>query len=257
MTRTYSQRTRLLLLSVLLSGASTRATLVITTGDRVLLPNQTGQALDLFVDNPGTELPYGGLNFSIRIGADGSSGPILTGVNLLDGTPLFAEAFGGQFAEASNTPREQFWSVASPTATLPAGRSLLATLTLATTGIESGSWTLNLQALGMPNTQLLDHEGQEHELVIVNGTLSVITPVPEPAEIGVMAGLWLLTLSLWHAATSKLACRSDARSLDAPRSSSAPSGRSVTPLAQGSHSTAIVTPLAPDRRRAGRWRRGR
>lgn len=179
--------------AALLAALPAPAALVITVGSHDLQPNQAGQQVSLHVGNTGGALDYGGLNFSVRIG-DGTAGPALTAVDLLSGTPLAApDNFGGQFPDSGNTSWKQFWSVASTTATLPAGDSLLVTLTFDTTGLSDGAWALSLFGTGMPATQLLDRSGGEFAVALQNGTLTV---VPEPGALAGAAGAALLAFGL-------------------------------------------------------------
>lgn len=182
--------------------SSVSAAYVITVGDFNLQPNQSDQQVSLFIENTGGSSDYGGLNFSILVG-DGLSGPAITGVNLLTGTPFEAANFGGQFADGANTPRQQFWSVASLSAVLPAGQSRLATLTFDTTGLTPGSWSLNLFGSGMPSTALFDYTASEYTALFENGTLTV---VPEPETYGLLAAAGLMGFALWrrHAGLGRL-----------------------------------------------------
>lgn len=179
--------------AALLIALPAPAALILTVGDLTLQPGQAGQQVALHLGNTGGALDYGGLNFSVRLG-DGTAGPALTGVDLLTGTPLAApDNFGGQFPDSENTPWKQFWSVASTTATLPAGDSLLVTLTFDTTGLSDGTWALSLFGTGMPATQLLDRAGGEYAVTLQNGTLTV---VPEPGVLAGVAGVALLAFAL-------------------------------------------------------------
>ncbi|HMO64880.1 MAG TPA: hypothetical protein PKE47_06610, partial [Verrucomicrobiota bacterium] len=75
--------------AALLVSLPAPAALILSVGDHLLQPNQAGQQVELFVENTGGPLAYGGLDFSVRVG-DGTAGPALTGVDLLAGPAVSA-----------------------------------------------------------------------------------------------------------------------------------------------------------------------
>ena len=132
--------TRLTALSTLLVGVSLSAQPTVNVGPVDLQPDQAGQQVQVTVS--GTE-SIGGLEFFAQVG-DGSSGPVITGVDLLNGTIFEADNFG-QF-DLGSGPRN---AAASTSVFFDAVQAdgLLATLTISTEGITGpGRFGLTLSS---------------------------------------------------------------------------------------------------------------
>jgi hypothetical protein len=149
----------------------------ILVGDHSLQPEQAGQTIILNVS--GGDF-VAGLNFNAQV-ADGGSeaggtinGPKITGVDLLTGTP-FAGNNTGQ-TEGGGVPQVAIYTVTTQNGTVSADGKL-ATLTLDTTGIAPGVYSLSLfETLNGP-TSFLSGTGDTIDAAITDGSITI---VPEP-----------------------------------------------------------------------------
>jgi hypothetical protein len=174
------------------------AGLVIDLGSQgpiVLQSGTAGQSVDVFVRNDGPAIAVGGLDLRIGLIGNLSPAPAITSVTLQSG-PLFTAVNAAQAADANNGPQAQFWSVSinDPSAppTLSGGGVLtrIGTLTLSTTGVGIGSWTL---LLSLPETSFSDPIGNPLPLSVMDGTLQV---VPEPSVAASVAAMAMLAFAL-------------------------------------------------------------
>ncbi len=171
-----------------LSATAFAASPSINVGNHNLLPDTPGQSIQVFVSS-GT--PVSALNFNAQIGDGGSaagkvdSGPKITGVDLENAT-IFAGHNSGQTL-VDSYPQLALWNIMTEAdgVTVPAN-GLLATLTLDTSGIFSGVYSLKLGDTLNGST--------DFGPVAASVTDGSLTIVPEPASLGLlgMAGCLLL-----------------------------------------------------------------
>jgi hypothetical protein len=161
----------------------------VTIGNHVLLPNTANQVVSIWVSG-GEQVA--GEDFFAQIGDGGTfiggsnTKPAFTNVDVINGT-IFAANNNGPFGDPNGTPpgsnaaHPLIWVDGTTTAngTVVAG-GLLATLTLDTTGIISGTFPLVLtdvaNSLGPFDTTLRDANGELIPLSISNGSLIVAVP---------------------------------------------------------------------------------
>jgi hypothetical protein len=185
----------------LLTPLCSTGVVLISVGDIALLPDMSGQQVDIRIDNAGSLLSVGALEFAIQVADGGPAaggsfpGPVIDGVDLLTGTVFEGKSFGGQFISDDSTAQQQFWNVLSLTAELPSGTGQhLARVTFDTTGFTQGTWSLSLSGMAFAETRLLDWVGNPIALTIQNGSITV---VPEPLVSVSVAGL-LLGVAAWR-----------------------------------------------------------
>ena len=161
----------------------------VTVGTHVLLPNTANQVISIWVSG-GEQIA--GEDFFAQIGDGGTflggsnTKPAFTNVDILGGT-IFAANNNGAFGDPNGTPpgsnsaHPLIWVDGTTTVSgtvSAAGR--LATLTLNTTGLASGTFPLLLtgvaSSLGPFDTTLRDANGVAIPLSISNGSLIVATP---------------------------------------------------------------------------------
>ena len=130
------------------------AWLFIVVGNHVLQPNRAGQEIPIYVFG---ESPVAGVNFNVQIGDaelvanGGVAAPTIEHVEILTGT-IFGSNHTGLRASMddpdsfSGVPQHGYQATTTASGTVIAG-GLLATVTIDTTGVRNGSWTL-----GMSNT---------------------------------------------------------------------------------------------------------
>lgn len=147
----------------------------ITAGTFYLQPNQAAQQIEIYVS--GGDLVQG-LEFNMKI-ADGLSGPLIEGVDILTGT-IFASSNKGIFPGSYLMPRTAYQgTTAIDTLDIGYGAGkvkaagLLATLTLDTTGLFTGQYALSFSNIE-GNTTFADIPAD-----ITNGLIVV----PEPASL--------------------------------------------------------------------------
>jgi hypothetical protein len=167
--------------------------LILDLGNVQLLPNESGQAHDFFVQNIGDPVSVDGLQFVLRVG-DGTSGPKIQDVSLFAGNSVFSAAAANQERLAGS----DFWTVAysidSAAVTIPASsQTLMARVTFDTSGIGvgSGPWVLSPSVdLDVDFTLSTFYSGASSpEISLASGSLTV---VPEPATYGIATGLLLI-----------------------------------------------------------------
>ena len=161
---------------------------IILVGEHLLLPDTPGQSIEVSVS--GAQAVQG-LNLNVQFGPDpyATDGPVLTGLDILTDTIFAANNTGASNAEQGlgiDLPMFETRSTTTLSGTVGAD-GLLATMTVDTSGLQSGTWTLLLSdTLNGPT----DFAGLP--AIITDGSIRI---VPEPATL-----LMLLTLGL-------LACR--------------------------------------------------
>lgn len=151
----------------------------ISVGNHQLQANTPDQIIALYVTG-GDAIEA--LNLSAQIADGGSAGggtdtgPVFTSLDLLTGTIFGANNFG-QFGDSLD-PQLAIASTITNSGTVSAD-GLLATLTVDTTGVWSGSYDLKLSDTLNGTTDFGDIDP-----TITNGTIQV---VPEPASLALLA----------------------------------------------------------------------
>jgi hypothetical protein len=162
----------------------------VTVGTHVLLPNTADQEITIHVSG-GEQLA--GEDFYAQIGDGGTflggsdAKPTFTNVDVL-GSTIFSLNNNGAYGDpngmppGSNTAHPLIWVDGTTTAggTVPAS-GLLATMTIDTTGLASGTFPLLLtgvaSSLGPFDTTLRSATGDAIPLSITNGSLLVAVPI--------------------------------------------------------------------------------
>jgi len=128
---------------IVVLGLSTVAVALpnINVGTHYVLPNQAGQTISIYVT--GAALVQG-LEFNVQIGG-GTSGPTFQNVDILTGT-IFAGALNNTGINIASYihPRNAYQGTTTPGSTTVSTNGLLATLTIDTTGLYSGEYSLSL-----------------------------------------------------------------------------------------------------------------
>jgi hypothetical protein len=160
------------------------ATLIVSLDNNSLDPNQAGQQRSFLVTSS-EPLPTTGIQFNIQIfgNTEFVITPIMTQVDILSGT-VFQNNNNGQAGGSSFGGRVwEAWTLTSftPLPNLPAGPSLMATVTFDTTGLSAGHWALSL-AIDSVSTTYFDSSFSPLAIIPFNDTLT-ITAVPEPAHM--------------------------------------------------------------------------
>lgn len=168
--------------AVITAAAATGASAQnVDVGTIALLPDQAGQQVPLFVT--GGEL-IEVVNLVVQIG-DGSTGPVIEALNVIDGT-IFDGMNEGQF-DIQTDPRLFVTTVTTPFTNPPttvAADGLLATLTIDTTGLSSGGFDLLITGTLAGGTDFgPDLSGTPIPVNITNGSLIV---VPEPTAAALL-----------------------------------------------------------------------
>ncbi len=152
---------------------------IIDVGTHTLQANTPDQIIRIYVSGGDA---VEALNFSAQIadggsaGGGGDDGPVFTGLDLLGGT-IFASNNLGQFG-GSLDPQLAIASTITSSGTVHAD-DLLATLTIDTTGVWSGTYVLKLSDTLNGATDFGDVDP-----TITNGMIQV---VPEPAGLALLA----------------------------------------------------------------------
>ncbi len=126
-----------IIVALVLSSAAV-ATPIIVVGDRYLLPDQAGQEIGIYVTGAD---PVQGLEFNVQIG-EGVSGPVFETIDIFTGT-IFEANNVGIYPGSYINLRDAYQGTVTVSDTVLAD-GLLATLTLDTTGIFNGQYTLSL-----------------------------------------------------------------------------------------------------------------
>lgn len=183
-------------LALAFGASAASAAPIINVGTKTLLAGTANQKVQIFAGGGDS---VDGLNFFVATGNGGSavggtdnSAPKLTGVSLNGAGALFA---GRTQATPDQTPQFFSASINSTSALAVANGSLIAELTIDTTGFSAGtSYPLALAFTpqsGIPNTAFT-LAGNDVAAQITNGTLSIVA-APEPTALaGIAAGTLVL-----------------------------------------------------------------
>ena len=160
----------------------------VDVGTQTVIGNDaTPQTIYLFVNNSGSPVTVGSLDFYIELGSGAGTTPSISSVDLLTGT-IFASNNSGQSADPGNESQLQFYSAlkaSGPSGSgpvIPTGSSQLAAISFVTAGTASGSFALSLSPTVGTTDYFTDTSSPTGVgLSIVNGTLDVVA-VPEPSN---------------------------------------------------------------------------
>jgi hypothetical protein len=175
------------MLGSIICPCATAATVVV--GQHVLLPNTANQTISIWVSG-GEQIA--GEDFYAQIGDGGSflggsnAKPAFTSVNVIANT-IFSASNNGAFGDpngvpaGSNAAHPLIWVDGTTTGSgTVSAAGLLATLTLDTTGLASGTFPLLLtgvaSSLGPFNTTLVGANAVPIPLSVTNGLLIVAVP---------------------------------------------------------------------------------
>ena len=164
--------------------------------DTALESNQAGQEVTAYVENGfGFELELLGIQFNVQTG-DGEGldlAPRITGVDILTDTAFETDNTGVAGGQDTDWRWElnTLENAADPYPVLPPNSTLTAaTITLDTTGISSGIYTLSLATPAGPTTYFdPDPAGGGLPLMTLDG--ATLTVMPEPSVIGLLFCAWV------------------------------------------------------------------
>lgn len=176
-------------LAVFVLSAAAYATPIVSGGTHDLLPETSGQVIAITVsgvpgDPPGlggTGDAFQGVDLFLTIN-DGTTGPLITAIDLLNGT-VFDGNNSGQ-NDAIAFPARTAFSGTTVDSDVVGPNGVLAYITLDTTNVAMGSYPLHLyltnpgQPLLLPPWIGVDEE--EPVPVLIDGTLNI---VPEPGSL--------------------------------------------------------------------------
>jgi len=173
---------RMMLMAVALvacSAIAASAAPTITAGYHQLLPNTPGQVISILASGEGAADALQGVDLFLVVGG-GTDGPIVTGLDLIGAGTIFAGNNTGQqdFGAPYIPPSREVVGITTTTSGTVSPNGVLAYLTLDTTGLTSGDFTLSLTSEVIGPSVLYPSGGAS--TILVNGTLSV---VPEPGSI--------------------------------------------------------------------------
>jgi hypothetical protein len=176
------------------------AQLTLSVGTPTVVGNSaTPQSINLVVNNGGSPVTVGALDFYIQLGDGAGASPSISSVDLITATG-FALNNSGQSSDPNNSAQLQYFGVLKASgapgsgAVLSSGANTIATVSFVTTGISSGSFPLSVSVAGIGDTTYYTDALIPSALGITinNGTL-YISAVPEPRQ-------WSLLMSLGLAA---------------------------------------------------------
>ena len=158
---------------------------MIDVGHHDLQPNLSGQEIRLYVHGGDV---IKGVTLNVQIG-DGETGPIITDVNLVDGTPFMGNSLGHSFGWG---PGEGAVSVGTTTLTgsvnaggaTNAAKQLLAVLTIDTTGFFEGTFDLTVAETLDGKTRFADASSLPLLPTVTNGSMTI---VPESVSLALLS----------------------------------------------------------------------
>jgi hypothetical protein len=151
----------------------------ITVGNHQLLPNTPGQVISILASGEGAADAIAGVDLFLVIGG-GTSGPIATNFDLIGAGTIFAANNNGQqgFGAEYDPPSRDLVGLVTTTSGTVSPNGVLAYVTLDTTGLTSGDFTLSITNELFGPSVLYATGGAS--TVLIDGTLSV---VPEPSSV--------------------------------------------------------------------------
>ncbi|MEQ1828956.1 MAG: PEP-CTERM sorting domain-containing protein [Pirellula sp.] len=177
-----------LTITVLAIGNGSLHAAFMFAGNHTLVANQANQVINIFASSATGEVAPGfNLNFVIDdggsiVGGVDNNTPKITSINLKPTAGLFAGIPDIQFNALSSQKLFQVTIAPTNIANRPtiSTNSLLAQVTLDTTGLTSGTWVLDLD--GLPSKGLPSSDFAGLATTVTNGSVN-ITAVPEPSGV--------------------------------------------------------------------------
>lgn len=182
------------------------AGLYLRAGDHVLQPNQSGQTVQILLENDGvSSVDVDTFEFFAIIGDGGPFAdsavavPTITGYDLHTDTPFASNFLPEVTTSGGDGVIQAYISAASGSVSIAPGTMPIATLTVDTTGFQVGDdpWILALQSFTMGISSQLVRLGEPVAAELLSGEMT-LAAVPEPAPMAVAAGLGLLGFALWR-----------------------------------------------------------
>jgi hypothetical protein len=176
-------------LAVLLCTARVDAVPVVNVGAHDLLANTPGQTITLFISDPAPNTTrLAGEDFVVQLADGNGTQPKITGVDLLTGTVFAANNNGQRTFAGGNFPQAQGWGTATDAnnaATFVNDNGKLATITIDTTGVNSGTFSFSIGAgsTRLGPTSFFNDQANDIPATITDGTITV----PEPSAAGLLA----------------------------------------------------------------------
>jgi|GEM_PF-2676616 len=172
---------KMLMAAVLVACSATIATAAptITAGNHQLLPNTSGQVISILASGDFLADALAGVDLFLVIGG-GTEGPMVTNLDLIGAGTIFAASNTGQqdFGAPYIPPSREIVGITTTVSGTVNPNGVLAYLTLDTTGLAAGDYTLSLTS-DLIGPSVLYSAGAA-PTVLINGTLSV---VPEPSSV--------------------------------------------------------------------------
>jgi hypothetical protein len=154
-------------LSVLwMGGLSAQNQLTIAPGTIRLAAETADQIVPVAVSGGGATA---GMNLYLQVGG-GTEGPVIAKADMVTGS-IWGASAAQQVELGGSTSRTVFHATVTPAGTVIANGTVV-TLTVDTTGVQSGEYPLTLNYQSFP-TQVLDADGAPLSLTISDGILSV------------------------------------------------------------------------------------
>ncbi|REK12995.1 MAG: PEP-CTERM sorting domain-containing protein [Planctomycetota bacterium] len=171
---------RLLWVAVLLAVLCSTAHAVPTifAGDHIILPNTAGQVLPIFVLGPGEMVP--GVDLHLLVNGGIGPAPLITDVDLTGPGTIFHANNTGQldYGAPFVTPGLQPSAITTTTSGFVEADGILAYITVDTTGLPGGVYTLSLTHPLLGPSDFATDPG--NDAILIDGTLGWLPSIPEP-----------------------------------------------------------------------------
>lgn len=188
---------RKMLMSMALVACSALTALAaptITVGDHALLPNTPGQVIPILASGIGPADNTAGIDLFLVLGG-GTTGPIVTGLDMIGAGTIFNGNNNGQsgFGPPYDPPSRELVGLVSTVSGSVDPNGVLAYLTVDTTGLTAGSFSLSLTSDVLGHSVLYSTGGAQ--TVLIDGTLSVV-PEPSSIALGALAACGLAAVAI-------------------------------------------------------------
>ena len=172
-------RTLIATLMILAVAGAASAAITVTGGSHDLLPNTAGQTIDILISTDASDLTTG-CNLNVQLGnAQGT--PDITNVEMHLTGQIFAGEVDWTYADGGSAyPGIGMASMlVGDSANDPVASGTLATVTIDTTGLTTGTWTLTMMGTLNLDSSMIFSSGSP-SVSFVDGSVTVI---PEPATM--------------------------------------------------------------------------